>query len=195
MEQLTLTGNLMLSDKKPNFKPPGGFTTKNGGFTYIGVLIIVAIMMMALGAASEIWHGVMQRENEKELLFIGHQFRSAIGKYYALSNRYPPNLEVLLQTVDLGPKPVRFLRKIYQDPMTGNNKWGLVTDVDTRVTGVYSLSEEKPYKIKGFINDDVELEDAQKYSDWKFIYVPKTRAQKTQGGSVTGTIQAQPRIR
>ena len=152
------------------------------GFTYIGVLVIVAVIMMALGAASQIWHSVMKREKEQELLFIGHQFRAAIGKYYAQSGgRYPPSLDALLESSDLGVKKVRFLRKLYKDPMTGESDWGLVVGADKKITGVYSLSEEKPYKTAGFINADAELELAKTYSDWKFVYMPKPRGQSTSG--------------
>jgi len=150
--------------------------------------------MMALAAASEIWHVTMQREKEKELLFIGHQFRAAIGKYYEQSGRrFPPSLEVLLQTEDRGANKLRFLRKIYQDPMTNDSKWGLVTNPDNTVVGVYSLSEDAPYKTKGFIDADVKLEDAQKYSDWKFVYVPKTRTQNLSNGQVNGSVRPEPR--
>ena len=169
---------------------------KNQGFTYIGVLIILAVMMTALGAATEVWHSVMQREKEQELLFVGHQFRDAIGEYYARSgNRFPPNLEALLESSNLGPKKVRFLRKLYIDPMTGNNKWGLVTGLDAKVTGVYSLSEEKPFKTSGFINADIELEKAETYADWKFVYIPKTQRQGLANGVVNGIVRPQPRVR
>ncbi len=73
------------------------------GVTYIGVLVILAIMMMALGAVTQVRHSVMQREKEQELLFIGHQFRAAIGQYYVQSGgRYPANLEALLESNDIG---------------------------------------------------------------------------------------------
>ncbi len=170
------------------------------GFTYIGVLVIVAVMMMALGAASQIWHSVMQREKEQELLFIGHQFRGAIGKYYAQSgNRYPPSLEALLESNDLGvagsgAKKSCFLRKIYLDPMTGDSIWGIVEGPNKRVEGVYSLSDDKPYKTTGFINADVDLELAEKYSDWKFVYKP-VQTQGSSGGIVNGIVRPAPRLR
>ena len=172
---------------------------KQQGFTYIGVLVILAVMMMALGAVSEIWHSVIQREKEQELLFIGHQFRAAIGKYYAQSgNRYPASLEALIESNDLGvsgagAKTSRFLRKLYQDPMTSESNWGLVTGPDKRVQGIYSLSEEKPFKTTGFTNADIDLELAEKYSDWKFVYKP-LRAQAA-GGTVNGIPRPEPRLR
>ena len=152
------------------------------GFTYIGVLVILAVMMMALGAVSQVWHSVMQREKEQELLFIGHQFRAAIGQYYVQSGgRYPANLEALLESNDIGvtgagAKKNRFLRKIYYDPITNQSNWGLIMGPDKRVQGIYSLSEEKPFKTTGFMNADADLELAEKYIDWQFKYVPKAKA-------------------
>ena len=171
---------------------------KQRGFTYIGVLVILAVMMMALGATSQIWHTVMQREKEQELLFIGHQFRAAIGQYYAQSGgRYPLNLEALLESNDLGvtgagAKKSRFLRKIYLDPMTNDSHWGLVTGPDKSVQGVYSLSEEKPFKTTGFINADADLALAKKYSDWQFVFKPM-RSQSPSGGIVNGIARPTPR--
>ena len=187
MARRTLIGKVMLPKQAHQVKP----NNKQQGFTYIGVLVILAVMMMALGAVSEIWHSVMQREKEQELLFIGHQFRAAIGKYYAQSgNRYPASLEVLLESNDIGvtgagAKKSRFLRKLYQDPMTSERNWGLVTGQDKKVQGIYSLSEERPFKTTGFTNADADLELAEKYSDWKFVYKP-LRAQAPSGGIVSG---------
>lgn len=185
MERRILIGNAMW--------PTTHYQQK--GFTYIGVLVIVAVMMMALGAASQIWHTVMQREKEQELLFIGHQFRAAIGQYYAQSGgRYPPSLDALLESNDLGVKKSHFLRKLYKDPMTSEGDWGLVAEADKRIMGVYSLSEEKPYKTTGFLSVDADLGLAETYSDWKFVYAPKPRSQPT-SGTVNGIPRPEPRPR
>ncbi len=187
MERPTPIGDIMWSAGLVNVH-------KNQGFTYIGVLIIVAVMMMALGAASQVWHTVMQREKEQELLFIGHQFRAAIGNYFQQSGgRFPPSLEVLLESSDLGANKVRFIRKLYLDPMTGDNKWGLVTGIDEKIMGIYSLSDEKPYKTTGFIDADADLENAEKYSDWKFVY--KTNVRRRAGGGVTVNPRSVSRFR
>ena len=156
------------------------------GFTYIGVLVILAVMMMALGAVSQVWHSVMQREKEQELLFIGHQFRAAIGQYYVQSGgRYPANLEALLESNDIGvtgagAKKNRFLRKIYYDPITNQSNWGLIMGPDKRVQGIYSLSDDKPFKTTGFMNADADLELAEKYIDWQFKYDPRAKAKQRQ---------------
>jgi type II secretory pathway pseudopilin PulG len=170
---------------------------KQQGFTYIGVLVIMAVMLAVMGAASEIWHTVMQREKEQELLFIGHQFRSAIGKYYVTSgNKFPPTIESLLESTDATGKKVRFLRKLYRDPITNDAKWGLILGVDSKVTGIYSLSEDQPYKVTGFLDADVKFEGVEKYSDWKFVYIPPAvRFPTVPVMNMNSYVAPQPRIK
>ena len=43
---------------------------------------------------------------------------------------YPPDLETLVNGVEVQGKKVRFLRKIPVDPMTGNAEWGLRSNQD-----------------------------------------------------------------
>jgi hypothetical protein len=47
------------------------------GFTYIGLLIAVVILGVALSAVGMVWRTQMQREREQELLYIGRDFRAA----------------------------------------------------------------------------------------------------------------------
>lgn len=188
MERHILNGSVMMAASK---RPDG----TQRGFTFVGVLVVMTVMLIAMGAASQIWHTVMQRENEQELLFIGHQFRTAIGRYYVQTgNQFPPSLEALLESTDPGAKKVHFLRKLYRDPMTGTSKWGLILGPDARIAGVYSLSDEKPYKISDFVDADAKFEGAEKYSDWKFVYVPKVIVLR-RGGVVNGVVRPVPRVK
>ena len=142
------------------------------GFSYIGALILVALMSVALAAAGELWHTAMKREKEQELLFVGAQFRHALEQFYANApgqgRRYPLSLEELL----LDPRHPgirRYLRKIYFDPMTGSAEWGLVTGPNGEIFGVYSLSEAEPLKKGNFPLLDKGFEGKAKYSDWVFM--------------------------
>jgi type II secretory pathway pseudopilin PulG len=144
----------------------------NQGFSYIGVLILVALMSVALAAAGEIWHTAQKREKEQELLFVGSQFRRALEQFYANTpgqgRRYPLSLEELL----LDPRHPgirRYLRRIYFDPMTGSAEWGLVTGPNGEIFGVYSLSEAEPMKKGNFPLLDKGFEGKVKYSDWVFM--------------------------
>ena len=54
----------------------------DAGFTYIGLLIAVVIIGIALSAVGTIWRTQAQREREQQLLFIGRDFQRAIASYY-----------------------------------------------------------------------------------------------------------------
>ena len=44
--------------------------------------MLVAFMGVGLVLASELHATAARREKERELLFIGHEFRNALGRYY-----------------------------------------------------------------------------------------------------------------
>jgi len=142
------------------------------GFTYLTVLILVTIMGVALGAIGTMWQQVAKREKERELLFVGGEFRRAIGTYFERSPgapQYPRSLDDLLTDKRL-PVVWRHLRKIYYDPMTGTQDWGLVKEPGGGILGVYSKATGKPLKIAGFREDDKGFATALTYADWKFAY-------------------------
>jgi type II secretory pathway pseudopilin PulG len=144
----------------------------SGGFTYLTVLFIVAVITAGLALVGEVWETAAKREKETELLFIGNQYRQAITRYYlAGKNLYPRALEDLLKD-PRQPGTVRYLRRAYQDPFTGKAEWGIVKAPDGGIQGVYSLSEEKPLKMANFKVRDAGFESAKTYADWKFVYSP-----------------------
>ena len=108
------------------------------------------------------------------MLFIGNQFKQAIALYYQRTpgtiKRYPQRLEDLLEDnrfVNLQ----RYLRKIYLDPITKTQEWGLVKAPDGGVMGIHSLSAEKTLKTANFDLFNLELENKTRYSDWQFTYL------------------------
>lgn len=144
-----------------------------GGFTYLSLLVIIAIMTATLGSAGEFWHIALKREKEQELLFVGDQFRRAIGSYYehtpGQARRYPLTLEDLLIDPRY-PSTKRYLRKIYADPVSGSTSWGLVKGRDGEIHGVYSLSAEEPIKQHNFGLVDKNFEGRERYMDWVFVH-------------------------
>ena len=158
-------------------------TGRQRGFTYLGMLILVAVIGVGLLATTEVWHTVQRREKEQELLFIGDQFRRAIGLYYEHSpggvRRYPTSLEDLLKDPRY-PSTQRYLRKIYRDPVSGGTDWGVVTKPEGGIWGVYSLSEQEPLKQANFPGEYVDFAGKEKYSDWVFAFVPKEKTGNTQ---------------
>lgn len=151
------------------------------GFTYIALLIVIAIMGVVLATAGEVWHMEAKREKEKELLFVGNQFRRAISQYAAHaqsgSARFPMKLEDMLQD-PRAPNTRRYLRRVYSDPITGSSKWGLVKGPSGEILGIYSLSEDEPVKKHNFSLADAGFEDKMKYTEWVFMSSPVRRSSR-----------------
>ena len=142
------------------------------GFTYLTVLFMVAMMSGGLALIGEVWHTSNVREKEAELLHIGNEYRKAIERYYLTGQRqYPKNLADLVKD-PRQPGTVRHLRRLYPDPITGKEEWGLVKSADGGFAGVYSLSEDAPLKTAGFAVRDATFEGKAKYSEWQFAYAP-----------------------
>ena len=145
------------------------------GFTLLALLIAIAALGAGLAAFGELASHAQQREKEQDLLFVGAQYRDAIGAFYertpGVAKRYPRELEDLLADKRFPHKP-SYLRRLYVDPMTGSKTWGLVKAPDGGIMGVYSLSQEKPIKSGGFGPKDAALAGAAHYFDWQFFYQP-----------------------
>ena len=172
--------------------------THEQGFTYVGVLILVAIAGVALAGAGELWSTASKREKETQLLFVGDEFRRAIGSYYEGSpgaKQFPLRLEDLLEDKRL-PVVRRHLRKVYIDPMTGTSEWGLVKLGD-RITGVHSQIGEKPLKRTHFNDADAAFEGSKTYADWRFIYKPSAESPipPTPGPGASPTAASLPRTK
>lgn len=116
------------------------------GFTYLAILFVVAITGLGVATLGEAWSRTRQREKEAELLWIGNQFRQAIGLYYERSpgaaKRYPEKLEDLLDDQRFVTTQ-RYLRRIYADPITGKPDWDVVSAPGGGIMGVKSRSTSR----------------------------------------------------
>lgn len=148
---------------------------KQGGFTYVALLFVIAVIGVGLAAKGVEWERASQRDREAQLLFIGNEFRKAIALYYYRSpgpvHEFPDKLDDLLEDPRF-PGTQRYLRRIYRDPMTGAQEWGLVLTPSGRIMGVHSLSQSPVIKIDGFTEKDKDLAGKGTYSDWEFVVVP-----------------------
>lgn len=145
-------------------------SSRQRGFTYIGLLVAVVIMGLMLTVVSRVWSTTEQRERETQLLFIGHAYRVAIASYVALGHQYPPTLQSLLSD-ERFPVPKHHLRRLYADPMTGQADWRLImTPSGQGVMGIASSSQGVPIKRDGFENIDDALKGADCYCAWEFVY-------------------------
>ena len=145
--------------------------TAQAGFTYLGVLLLIATSGMALGAAGQLWSTQALRDRERELLWVGGQYAQALRSYYRASPglaQYPHSLEELLEDSRF-PNLKRHIRRLYPDPVTGTDDWGLVRSIDGRITGVYSRSQGVPLKQSGFAAQWAGFEGLGHYADWQFV--------------------------
>ncbi|MDE2366989.1 MAG: type II secretion system protein [Betaproteobacteria bacterium] len=157
--------------------------SRERGFTYVWIMFAVAIAGVMLAGAGQLWRTEAQREKEKELMFIGEQFRLAVGSYYenspGMPKRFPPSLEKLLLD-DRFPTVKRHLRKIFFDPMTGTREWGLIRQPGIGIVGVHSLSTQAPLKRANFHERYASFSEAKSYEDWEFRYSPGDAEQLSQ---------------
>ncbi len=167
------------NDERCRITPRLRLLRTQSGFSYIGVLLAVAIVSIAMTAANRYWSTIVQREREAELLFRGNQIREAIHAYYenppaGQPKQYPRAIENLLRDSRY-PQMRRHLRKWYKDPLTGKNDWAIVRDAGGRIKGVHSAHPGRPLKTGGFPKAYGAFEMAGSYTDWKFVYTPKTK--------------------
>lgn len=145
------------------------------GLTYIALLFFIAASGALLAATGIIWSHERQRQKEAELIWIGNQFREAIGLYYQRSpgviKRYPEKLEDLLEDKRYLTTQ-RYLRQIYRDPITSSSEWGLIPAPGGGIMGIHSRSDMRPIKVRDSIPSATKSSDASLYSDWRFSYDP-----------------------
>src|SRR4051812_10176492 len=100
------------------------------GLTLIELIVAITIISILMGAAVPILRVQVKREKERDLRRALWEMRDAIDRYKDAADRgafqikvgtegYPPDLDTLVDGVDVQGKKVRFLRHIPTDPMTG----------------------------------------------------------------------------
>lgn len=143
------------------------------GFTYLGLVILVAILGL-VGAAGLKTGSLLQRQAaELALLDIGAQFSDALYSYAAATPpglpQQPESLAELLRDPRV-PHMRRHLRKLFVDPMTGHAEWGLLYQPGSnRIIGVHSLSQATPLKTANFEARFANLEGKSTLSEWHFL--------------------------
>ncbi len=89
------------------------------GYALITVIIAVNIFAVFSLMAASMWQREIGRENEKELIFRGNQYVKAIENFRRkYPNTFPKDIELL--------EKERFIRKLYEDPISDSGKWNYV---------------------------------------------------------------------
>jgi general secretion pathway protein G len=111
------------------------------GLTLVELIITIAIVAILASAALPIARFQVKRDKERELRRDLWEMRDAIDHYKDAADKgafmtkvdsmnYPPDLNSLVNGVDVQGKKVKFLRRIPIDPMMGTTEWGLRSNQD-----------------------------------------------------------------
>lgn len=159
------------------------------GIVLLALLLTLALLGIALMGAVSWWTLERQRENEEDLIFVGNQYRLAIERYYYATpgnaKALPMRLNDLIED-ERFPVPVRHLRRIYLDPMTGES-FKLIL-IGEQIHGIASTSSRHTIKRSGFSPPYTGFEGVETYDQWKFLFTPP-RGRKT----VTSTQAVAPK--
>lgn len=119
-----------------------GRRARQRGFTYLGVLLAVALIGLGLTMAAEVWTTVAHRQKLEQLEFAGQQIAQAIGSYYESTpgpaKEYPRSLDDLLED-RRSPAVRRHLRQIYLNPFDRQGRWELMRVPGGGVVGVLAV--------------------------------------------------------
>jgi general secretion pathway protein G len=143
------------------------------GFTLIELIVTTAILMILTGMVIPLARLSIQREKEHELRYDLWMMRDAIDRYKDAADRgafqikvgsdgYPPDLDTLVNGVDVAGKKVRFLRRIPVDPMSGKAEWGMRSTQDDPDSD--SWGGQNVFDV--FTKSQGTALDGTKYSQW-----------------------------
>ena len=143
------------------------------GLTLIELIVATSIMLILSTMALPLARVTIKREREKELRAALWQLRDGIDRYNdaalqgkfqikAGSEGYPPDLDTLVNGIDVGGKKLKFLRRIPTDPMTGNTDWGLRSMQDDPNSD--SWGGDNVFDV--FTKSNGTALDGTKYKDW-----------------------------
>jgi general secretion pathway protein G len=143
------------------------------GFTLIELIVATTILIILSGMAVPMARVTIKRERERELRHDLWMMRDAIDRYKDAADRaafqikvgsegYPPDLDTLVNGVDVAGKKLKFLRRIPIDPMTGSSEWGLRSMQDDPQSDSWDGNNVFDVFTK---SDDTAL-DGTKYKDW-----------------------------
>ena len=143
------------------------------GFTLVELIVSTTILSILVGMALPLARLNIKREREHELRRDLWMLRDAIDRYKDAADRgafqikagsegYPPDLDTLVNGVDVAGKKVKFLRRIPVDPMTGKADWEFHSVQDDPTSE--SWGEQNVFDV--YTKSQGEALDGTKYKDW-----------------------------
>lgn len=96
------------------------------GYTLVALMMLITLMGIALAAAYPMWSARIRRDKEEELISRGFQYAEALRVFQTRFGRLPNRLEELEEV-----EP-RSIRRLWDDPITGDNGWGVIVELPGR---------------------------------------------------------------
>jgi len=154
-------------------REPRRFHPSESGLTLVELIITVTIISILALAALPVARFQVKRVKERELRYDLWQMRAAIDAYKDAAEKgafitktdsfnYPPDLETLVNGVEVQDKKVKFLRSIPVDPMTNSTDWGLRSNQDDADSDSFGGQNVFDVHTK---SDGIAL-DGTKYNTW-----------------------------
>ena len=148
-------------------------TNQQRGLTLIELIIATTILLILSGMAVPLARVTIKRSREKDLRAALWQLRDGIDRYKDAADRgafqikvgsegYPPDLDTLVNGVDVGGKKLKFLRRIPTDPMTGGTDWGMRSMQDDPTSD--SWDGNNVFDV--YTKSNGTALDGTKYKDW-----------------------------
>ena len=145
----------------------------DAGLTLVELIICITIISILATAALPVARLQVKRQKERELRRDLWEMRDAIDKYKDAADAggiqikvdsmgYPPDLQTLVDGVNVQDKKVRFLRAVPTDPMTNSTDWGLRSNQDDPDAG--SWGGQNVFDV--FTKSQGTALDGTKYSTW-----------------------------
>jgi hypothetical protein len=163
------------------------------GLAYLAVLFLIVAISISLAVVSQNEDLQLKREKEQDWLFVGQQYQRAIASYYEQSPNGLKSLPNSLEDLLLDKryiKPVRYLRKLYTDPVNFNQAWQTILNADGQITGVVSESQQAILSINA-VAEHVETGDGKptNYASIKFEYKVEAKQETDQQAEDADTLQ------
>ena len=96
--------------------------SRQSGYVLLALMLTMTLILVALAVEAPRIGQQIKREKEEELVHRGKDYATAVKRFvHKNGGRYPVSVEQLENT-----NHVRFLRKKYVDPMTGDSDWKMV---------------------------------------------------------------------
>lgn len=142
------------------------------GYTYIGLLILVAVTATLSAGLLRTGTVVQRHAAEQDLLDAGSELANALYSYARATpqgkNPRPQRVEDLLRDPRFTHTTVRHLRSVPLDPMTGRARWGeLLSESAPGIDAFYSLSDLQTERTT-FTAKFADFADKRNYRDWLF---------------------------